>query len=188
MKHNPFVRSAQELKNPRCLVVTALFIALNVTMDLLNIRIWLTPDLRFGVAFVLNASIAMLYGPSVGMMAGFCTDLLGYLVNPTGGAYFPGYTLTAIMGGVIYGLWLYPRRPSRLRVFGAKVSINLICNIGLNTLWLSMTGGKAMMVLLPVRILKNLLLLPFEVLLLYIISNLVLNIYHRVGHSLSATE
>lgn len=148
---NLFVRSAHELRDVHCLAVTALFIALNVTLDLLHIRIWLTPELRVGVGFVLNASIAMLYGPSVGMMAGFCTDVLGYLANPVGGAYFPGYTVTAIVGGLIYGLWLYPRRPSVLRVIGAKACISIVCNIGLNTLWQMMTSGKAMALLLPVR-------------------------------------
>lgn len=185
---NPFIRSVRELKDPRCLAVTALLIALNVAMDLLNIRLWLTPELRFGVSFVLNASIAMLYGPAVGMMAGFCTDVLGYLVNPSGGAYFPGYTLTAMMGGLLYGLWLYPQRVRRARVLGAKASINLICNIGLNTLWLSLTGGKAMTLLLPARIMKNLLLLPFEVILLYLMVNLVLDIYSRTSRPISAVK
>lgn len=180
---NLFVRSLHELKNPRCLAVTALFIALNVTLDLLRIRIQLTPDLRIGIGFVLNASIGMLFGPTVGIMAGFSTDVLGYLVNSGGGAYFPGYTLTAMLAGLIYGLWLYPRKPGRLRSLGAKTCVNLFCNIGLNTIWASMTGGKALMVLLPARALKNLILLPFEIVLLYVVTNLVLKLYERAGLS-----
>lgn len=176
---NPFAKSLAELKNPRCLAITALLIALNVTLDLMNIRIWIGPELRVGVSFVLNASIAMLFGPAVGVMAGFCTDVLGYLVNPMGGAYFPGYTLTAMLGGALYGLWLYPCRPTRLRALGAKASINLLCNVGLNTLWLTLTQGKAMQLLLPARLAKNVLLLPFECLLLYIVTNLIWDIYRR---------
>ncbi|WP_087064354.1 folate family ECF transporter S component [Intestinibacillus massiliensis] len=180
---NPFVASLHELKSVRCIALTALLIALNVAMDLLNIRIWLSPDLRVGIGFLLNASIAMLFGPTVGMMAGFCTDVLGYLVNPVGGAYFPGYTITAIMGGLIYGLWFYGRRPNRLRAFGAKACINLVCNVGLNTLWLSMTGGKAMALLLPARLAKNVLLLPFEAILLYLATNLIADLYERMRAS-----
>lgn len=177
---NPFTASMQELKSVRCIALTALLISLNVTMDLLNIRIWLTPELRVGIGFVLNASIAMLFGPAVGMMAGFCTDVLGYMANPVGGAYFPGYTLTAIVGGLIYGLWLYQRKPSRARVFGAKACINLVCNVGLNTLWLSMTGGSAMLALLPARLAKNVLLLPVEAILLYLAVNLVADLHGRL--------
>lgn len=177
---NLFVASMFELKDIRCLVLTSLLIALSVVADLLNIRIWLTPELRFGVGFVLNASIAMLFGPSVGMMAGFSTDVLGYLVNSSGGAYFPGYTLTAMLTGLLYGLWLYGHRPSRRTILGAQVCINVFCHIGLNTLWLAVTGGKAMALLLPARVVKNLLMLPFEVILLYLATNLVFDLNERI--------
>lgn len=174
-----FFSSLRELKSPRCLAISALLIALNVAMDLLGIRIWLTPDLRISLGFVLNASIAMLFGPVTGMMAGFCTDVLGYLANPAMGAYFPGYTLTAMLGGLLYGLWLYPCHTTRLRCLAAKASVSLFCNVGLNTLWLTLTGGSAFMALLPLRILKNIVLLPVEVLLLYMVTGIVLNIHQR---------
>ena len=46
----------------------------------------------------------------------------------------------------------------------------LICNIFLNTLWLSMMSGKAMMVLLPMRVLKNLIKWPVDAALFYLIA------------------
>lgn len=185
-----FQQSAAELRTTRCLTLTALLIALNVTMDLLNLRIQLTPELRVGFGFVCNAAIAMLFGPVVGMTAGFCTDVLGYLVNQGGGFYFPGYTLTAIVGGLLYGLWLYrpdeavrgqladSSRMSRiLRVVGAKASVNLLCNIVLNTIWASVTGGKAMALLLPARAIKNIILLPLECIILFFVSEFVWMLY-----------
>lgn len=177
IKGNVWKQSFKELESIRCIAIVALLVALNVTLDLLNIRIWLTPDLRFSVGFTLNASIAMLFGPVVGIMAGFLTDIMGYLVNPVGGGYFPGYTITAMMGGFIYGMFLYPKRPTKLRVLASKASINLFCNICLNTLWLSLTGGQAMMALLPARIIKNVVLLPFEAILLFFITNIVCKVY-----------
>ena len=101
-KRNIFARSFGELRSLRCLVLTALFIAMNITLDLLKLRIDL-PGMRIGVGFLTNASIGMLYGPVVCMMMGFCTDILGFLMNPGtgGGGYFPGYTLTAMVAGVI---------------------------------------------------------------------------------------
>lgn len=190
---NLFAASAAELRTPRCLTLTALLIALNVAMDLLNLRVQLTPDLRITFGFLCNAVIGMLFGPVVGMTAGFCTDVMGYLVNQGGGFYFPGYTLTAIVGGLLYGLWLYqPARPRSLqdgrlgrivRVVGAKASINLCCNIGLNTLWLTMTGGKALTLLLPARVLKNVLLLPLECVLLFFITEFALSLYGSFGYT-----
>ena len=93
------------------------------------------------------------------------------------GGYFPGFTLTAITAGLIWGLWLYPRRVSVWRAIGAKTCINVFCNIGLNTLWLTLTGGKAMAALLAIRIPKNLILLPIEIVLLYFGMKIVLRLY-----------
>lgn len=197
-KKNIFSRSFQELKDPRCLVMTGMFIAMNITMDALNLRIDL-PTMRVGVGFLTNASIGMLFGPVVGMMMGFCTDVLGFMLNPgSGGAgYFPGYTLTAIVGGLIWGLFLY--RPEGY-TFGrwsegksieklafpvhaliARVLITLVCNVFMNTLWLSVTGGKAMVVTLISRLPTQLAYLPVQYILLLVVLPIVRQIYRQVA-------
>lgn len=168
-KRNLFSRSLGELKHVRCLAIAAIFIAINIALDQLGLTVRLSADLRISFGFLTNAAIGMLFGPVVGIMAGISTDVLGYFIggNAAMGAYFPGYTLTAAVGGLIWGLWLYPRKVTVWRVIGAKACINLVCNIGLNTFWLTLTSGDAMRVLLATRVPKNLLLLPIEVALLY---------------------
>ena len=104
------------------------------------------------------------------------------------GAYFPGYTLTAVVGGLIWGLWLYPRKITVWRAIGAKTCINLFCNICLNTLWLTVTGGKAMSVLLVTRVPKTLILLPIEIVLVYFGMKLVNRIYGALPNGKAATE
>ena len=180
-KENIFSSSLKELKSTRCLALTALLIAINIALDLLGLTIKLPPNLRIGFGFLCNAAVGMLFGPAVGKMAGVCTDVLGYFAgNLTMGAYFPGYTLTAIVAGLFWGLWLYPRKISVWRAVGAKACINLFCNIGLNTLWLTITGGKAMSVLFALRVPKNLLMLPIEAALLYFGMKLVLRLYYAL--------
>lgn len=180
-KQNIFVRSLNELKSTRCLALTALLIAINIALDLLGLTVKLPPNLRISFGFLCNASIGMLFGPVVGMMAGVCTDVLGYFAgNLTMGAYFPGYTLTAITAGLIWGLWLYPRKVTIWRALGAKACINLFCNIGLNTLWLTLTGGEAMGALLVFRVPKNLIMLPIETVLLYFAMKLVLRLHRTL--------
>ena len=178
---NVFRRSLDELKSPRALVITAMLIALNLAMDLMGLKIYLTPELRVSVGFVCNASVAMLYGPTVGMMAGFSTDVLGFLLSPNNNAgYFPGYSITAIVGGLLYGLWLYKGRPSIPRCIAAKLSVNIVCNLFLNTLWSALLYQKGFWVLLPGRLFKNLILLPLEVLILLVVANIVLRQFRRV--------
>lgn len=188
---NLFRSSARELRSPRCLALTALFIALNITLDLTGLTLKLSTELRIGFGFLCNAAIGMLFGPVVGMLAGFCTDVLGYFAgNMSMGAYFPGYTLTAIVGGLIWGLWLY--RPGTIagdsrvkrigRVVGAKACINLFCNICLNTLWLTITGGKALSLLLPLRVVKNVTLLPVECVLLFFVVEFALTLQRSLAH------
>ena len=180
-KENIFVRSLHELKSTRCLALTALLISVNIALDLLGLTIKLPPNLRISFGFLCNAAVGMLFGPAVGMMAGVCTDVLGYFAgNLTMGAYFPGWTLTAVVAGLFWGLWLYPRRVTVGRGLGAKACINLFCNIGLNTLWLTMTGGDAMGALLVLRVPKNLILLPIETVLLYFAMRMVLRLYRTL--------
>ena len=157
---NIFVRSLRELRSTRCLAVTALLIAINVTLDLLGLSIKLPPNLRIGFGFLCNASIGMLFG----------------------------HTLTAVVGGLIWGLWLYTRKITVWRAIGAKTCINLFCNICLNTLWLTVTGGKAMSVLLVTRVPKNLILLPIEIVLVYFGMKLVNRIYGALPNGKTAAE
>ncbi len=188
-----FKSSAKNLQDIRCLSITAMFVALSTAMTLCGLTLRLTPELRIDFGFICSAAISMLFGPVVGMISGFCTDILGYFAgNFSMGGYFPGYTLTAICGGLIYGLWLYhPEKTSISKkslvayVIGAKACINLICNIGLNTFWLTITAGKAMSVILPFRITKNLILLPFECIILYFAVVFVINFQKRTSRSLS---
>lgn len=92
-----------------------------------------------------------------------------YVVKPTG-AFFPGFTLNAMLGGVLYGTILYRKPLTFRRALWADLVVALICNIFLNTLWLSMMSGKAMMVLLPMRVLKNLIKWPVDAALFYLIA------------------
>lgn len=178
-----FQRSSREFKSSRTLAVTALLISLNIALDALNIRIQLTPQLRIGFGFLTIAMVGMLFGPVVAMTAGAAMDFLGWLVNNGGGAYFPGFTLTAILAGLIWGISLYEKPLHWARVLIAKLSINILLNIFLNSFWLYLYYGKSFqLATLPLRIGKNLILLPIEVLLTLALGNLVQKI-NKGSHS-----
>lgn len=177
-----FQDSVAQFRQPRTLAVAAMLIALNITMDALNIRVQITPQLRIGFGFLTIAMTGMLFGPAVAMASGAASDILGWLLNNGGGAYFPGFTITAILAGMIWGLALY-RQPLRwYRVLAAKLSINIFLNILLNSFWLYLYYGQAFqLTTLPLRIGKNLIMLPVEIILTLFVGNIVLRAVRRTS-------
>lgn len=181
MQKNIFSRSCAELRKPRTLTVIALFLAMNIALDLLGFRIYLTPTVRISTGFLWISSIGALFGPVPAMLMGCAADVLGFLMADTSGMmYFPGYMISKVLMGGLYGLWLYPCKTKWWRVLGASACVSVICNICLNTLWSSILYGDAIMVLLPARILKNAILLPFEVLMVFGVANIVVRCYQRI--------
>ncbi|MBT8838077.1 folate family ECF transporter S component, partial [Lactobacillus delbrueckii subsp. bulgaricus] len=56
---------------------------------------------------------------------------------------------------MIYGFFLYKQPIQIWRVIASVICVTVICNIGLNTLWVSMMYGINFMVALSSRILKE---------------------------------
>ena len=161
-----FTRSAALLGNVRALAMAAVLLALNVALN--GVSIYITPEIKIGVSFLTQAAVGMLLGPVYAMLTGAAGDILQAMLFPKG-AFFPGYTLTAVLSGLIYGVLLFERRPPHVfNVVLSKAFVNLFCNIGLNTLWLYLTTHNGFWALLPARALKNITLLPLEALLMYI--------------------
>lgn len=104
-----FADSAKELKSLRCITVTAMMIALNLALK--SVTIYVTDDLKISFSYLALATIGMLFGPTVGFLAGAVTDILGLLVQQMMSAFNPLYTLVEATGGLLYGLFLYKLQP-----------------------------------------------------------------------------
>ncbi|SEL00092.1 ECF transporter S component, folate family [Carnobacterium iners] len=126
-----------------------------------------TPIVRIGFSFLPVAIIAMLYGPWIAGTAAAMADFMGIMLFPKIALYFPGFTLSAFLGGVIYGLILYKKPKTLKRVILAVLLTTVIVNLGLNTLWLKIILDKAIYVIFPARVIQNLVLAPVNCILLY---------------------
>jgi len=93
-------------------------------------------------------------------------------VRPTG-PFFPGFTISGILGGLIYGLVLYKRKITLPRVILANALVTVFVNMLLNTYWLTLLYGSAYMAIFPARIIKELILLPINVAIFYIVSKIL---------------
>ena len=162
-----FRESAEELKDSRTLAVIAMLLALAVMLGFFG-TVQVTDFLKIGFSFLPNEIAAMLFGPSVGGIVAGTADILKFLVKPTG-AFFPGFTISAAAGGVIYGLILYKKPLSVGRIILAKVLVAVLVNTCLNTFWLTVMYGSSFAVLLPARLLKQILMVPVETVLFYLV-------------------
>lgn len=141
-----------------------------------------TPIVRIGFGFLPIAIIAMMYGPMSAGIAYVIGDLLGLALFPSG-AFFPGFTLTAFLTGVTYGVFLYNKPVTWTRIVGAALTVCLILNLGLDTLWLSIMMGKGYLALLPTRMLKAALMIPVQTFIIGVIWKKVVVKFVKVSHA-----
>ena len=126
--------------------------------------------LSFGEIPILLAGV--LFGPAGGALTGLASDLIGYMINSHGGAFFPGFTLSSALTGCIPGWILYQRKVSfDLWQVGATVLLtDLVTGVFLNTLWLTILYGQGFFVILPMRLLARLVTLPVYTVVVFLIS------------------
>lgn len=120
------------------LVVLALLTALQVVLgNMLQVPL---VGKQFSFGFLPVAVAGAMLGVPGGLIVGALGDFIGAHLFPAG-AYFPGFTLTSALVGILYALPLHRRKPTVLRVIIA-VALATIVNLFLNSLWLSMLYGS----------------------------------------------
>jgi len=165
--------SALELKHLPNLVLCALFGAIAIVLGSLTLEIG--NYIKIGFSTIINQLVAALFGPVTTGLFGGAMDILKFIIKPTG-PYFPGFTISAVLGGVIYGFFYYTpakkgQKISFLRIFLAEAIVAFFVNILLGTYWLSILYGKGFLALLPARALKNIIMTPINSFLFYTIYN-----------------
>lgn len=161
--------SLQELSVTKNIVFCGLMAALAIVLGMVA-TISIGQYIRIGFAGLPNRMVDFLFGPVVGCLFGGALDILKYFLKPTG-PYFFGFTLNAMLSGVIYGSILYRKPLSWKRVILSEFLVKLFINCLLGTYWLSMLYGNAFLVLLPARLFKNVIMLPFDCIILYFTLN-----------------
>jgi len=132
-------------------VMIALFIALDVVLTrILSIN---TGVIRIGFGFVPIAICAMMFGPLWAAAAAALADIIGVFLFPMG-AYFPGFTLSAAIVGLVFGLFLRKSKGGWPPILFAVVIICFGDILFLRTFWLTIITGNPFYVLLPMRLVQ----------------------------------
>ena len=164
----------------RHLMLMSLILALRYIISLIP-GIEIGNYIQMGFGFVGQAFAGAILGPFYGVVFAILYDLLDIFIFHPGFMFFPGFTLSAALGGFIYAKFLWHKEFTWKRITIMIFIITIVINIVLNSLWLNIMYGKAWSVLLPPRLIKNAISLPLNIIVLYYFLNLptVKRIIHK---------
>lgn len=166
----------------RRLAVLAMLTALEIVLS--RFLSFSSATLKISLAFAPVAVAAMLYGPLWAGCVGALADLIGALLFPIG-AFFPGFTVTALLVGVVYGLFLYNRKVTFFQTLPAAVIISAGLHIMLNSFWLAVmmatgfmknpdparTLYAAWIALMSTRVLSNAVMIVVQIILILLLGH-----------------
>ncbi len=149
--------------------IAVLGVLMGLRIALSRFSIMIGPNNRLAFGFIIASIIGLLFGPWVAGFAGAGTDLLtSFLFGVQGGPYFVGFTITAFVGGAVYGLFLHRKEIKWQHVLLAVLVNSLLTNLVMNTIWVNMLFGTPIKVLLATRIPQNLIMAPIRFTLIYL--------------------
>ena len=106
-----------------CLI--AILFALQILMKFVSIPSGFA-NLGLGLTYLIFAYICLIYGPIWGLIIGFSSDVIGFIMKPT--IFHPGYTLQAMLTGFVYGLCFYRTDLKFSKVLLCRIIINILLN------------------------------------------------------------
>ena len=161
--------AAAEMKDIKMLVITALMIALRITLK--PFAIYIGPQMAIQTATLATALGAMIFGPVLAIPAAMISDTIGFMIFPTGDYFLP-FMLTEIASTLIYALCFYRAKPNATRVIIARFLICFVVNVVLQQFifaWQYTYMGNPekakdaiMGIMTQARIFKNLFFFPIE--------------------------
>lgn len=159
-----FRDSFLECRNLKSIVVSGMLTALMVILVFFKITFGDIIYITFG--FLAVGLIGYLYGPVLAAVCGGIGDIIVALIRPTG-PYFVGFTISAMLGGLIYGLLFYKKSISFLRILLAMLLVGVFVNILWNSFCLTLLYGYGFLGILPMRVLKNIASIPINACIFY---------------------
>ncbi len=166
--------------NIKLITVSALLVAVEIVLSRfcsINTNGW-----KIGFSFVPVVAAAVLYGPAVSAIVYALADFLGAVLFPIG-PYFPGFTMSAALMGISYGIFLQKREGKDVKLEGVRYFLtnilppvlinNLVIGLFINTIWVSVLyGSKTYWGWFLYRLPEYALLIPVNLILIPIIIRL----------------
>ena len=168
--------AAKNFTDLRMLTMAALFAALRIAVK--SLRIPLAAGLAITFDCYVNSVGSFIYGPLVALAVGAISDTVGAILFPSG-TYFLPFILVEMLSSFIFALFLWKREFSIIRIILSKFTVNFVCNIILTSVFMKWYFAffnieSSYSIINLMRIFKNLVLFPFEgVLISIFIASLI---------------
>ena len=98
---------------------------------------------------------------------GGVADILKFIIKPTG-AFSILWTLNAIVGPIIYGVMLYKKKLTFLRILISKAVVAIVVNICMSTAWNFIYVGMGCFATLPAKLLQQVIQVPIQSLIFFV--------------------
>lgn len=165
------MNNAMKINKTASLTMGGLFAALSIILTRFFSFYILGESIRLGFGSIPILLSGAMLGPIMGFLTGAVADFAGMMIFGSVGPYFPGFTLSAALTGLIPGLIFYKtNRDYKLwKIIVAIIIVSISIDLGLNTLWLKIILKKGFWILLPGRMIARAIMAPIEVFVLYLI-------------------
>ncbi|RMC38393.1 MULTISPECIES: folate family ECF transporter S component [unclassified Lactobacillus] len=117
----------------RDLILLGIIVAMKIILERFTIG---TSLAHIGLGFIGSVLLGYMFGPVWGAAGGGIADLVSSALFGNQGGFFIGFTLSAMVGPFIYGLFFYQKPVKIWRIVVAVLLVSIIVNVGMNTLWL----------------------------------------------------
>ena len=149
----------------KTMVILAMLTAAEIVLNrFLSINTW---NMKIGFSFVPVVIAAILMGPVYAAIVGALGDFIGAMLFPIG-QYFPGFTLTAALMGLVWGFFLREKQTIS-RIVLATVINQFILGLIVNSYWISMLYGTPYVALLGTRVIQSAVLTVVQVVVIQIL-------------------
>lgn len=158
------------------IILSGILLALLIVLNrFISIK---TPLLVISFSFVPIMMAAIWTGPKYATLIAALGDFIGAILFPFG-TYFPGFTISAGLVGLIYGIFLY-KKPGKeitnkqfiIRLIISNLLVLCIVETFIVSIWLNILYGKAYLVVVSSRVVAQTIMFPIRIITIFVLEKI----------------
>lgn len=158
------------------IILSGILLALLIVLNrFISIK---TPLLVISFSFVPIMMAAIWLGPKYATLIAALGDFIGAILFPFG-TYFPGFTVSAGLVGLIYGILLYKKTEKEMtnkqfiiRLIISNLLVLCVVETFVVSIWLNILYGKAYFVVVSSRVVAQTIMFPIRIITIFLLEKI----------------